>query len=376
MKRLILFSMMCLVAIASNAQGINGRVIDEQAQPMPFANVVLVCKADSAFIAGVVTKDDGTFSISTDKQDGLLKVSCIGYMTRYIDARTGIANPLELGDIRMQPDTQMLGEVTVKGHVPQFQMGSEGFVTNVTNTPLSQIGTADDVLRHVPGIIAKDGVYEVFGKGSPIIYINGRKMRNKKELEQLKSTDIKSIELITNPVAKYDATVGAIVKIETIRRAGDGFSIDTWGRWRQGRKAQESASLDMNYRHNGLDIFTSLWVSKGKYLQQSAITQEIQSDTLWQQKNEMQTDIVNHDYSIEGGFNYMLNEHHRFGMKYEMTLPSTTDEMTVLTSDVMANGHFYDKWQNMTNKQTKGIAGQKMNAYYLAHIAAKTHVTS
>ena len=146
----------------------------------------------------------------------------------------------------MRPNTQTLSEVVVKGHVPQFQMGSEGFVTNVTNTPLSQIGTADDVLKHVPGIIAKDGVYEVFGKGSPIIYINGRKMRNKKELEQLKSTDIKSVELITNPGAKYDATVGAIVKIQTVRRAGDGFSIDTWGRWRQGRKAQESASLDMN----------------------------------------------------------------------------------------------------------------------------------
>ena len=78
MKRLILFSMMCLVAIASTAQDISGRVIDEQAQSMPFANVVLVNCADSAFIAGAVTKDDGTFSINTDKQDGLLKVSSIG----------------------------------------------------------------------------------------------------------------------------------------------------------------------------------------------------------------------------------------------------------------------------------------------------------
>ena len=66
----------------------------------------------------------------------------------------------------------------------------------------------------------------------------------------------------------------------------------------------------------------------------------------------MQTDIVNREYSIEGGFNYMLNEHHSFGMKYDVTLPSTSDEMTVLTSDVMANGQFYDKWKNLTNKQT------------------------
>ena len=83
MKRLILFSMMCLVAIVSAAQDISGRVIDEQAQPMPFANVVLVNRADSAFIAGAVTKDDGSFSIATDKQDGLLKVSSIGYIIRY-----------------------------------------------------------------------------------------------------------------------------------------------------------------------------------------------------------------------------------------------------------------------------------------------------
>ena len=97
MKRLILFSMMSLVAIASTAQSISGRVIDEQAQPMPFANVVLVSRADSAFIAGAVTKDDGTFSLNTDKQDGLLKVSSIGYITKYIDARQG-----NVGDISTQ----------------------------------------------------------------------------------------------------------------------------------------------------------------------------------------------------------------------------------------------------------------------------------
>ena len=182
----ILASLTTIISMLAEAQGnITGRVIDEQPQPIPFANVVLLNRSDSAYIAGAVTKDDGSFSIATDKQDGLLKVSSVGYIIRYLDARQG-----NIGDIQMQPDTQMLGEVVVKGHVPQFQMGSEGFVTNVTNTPLSQIGTADDVLKHVPGIIAKDGVYEVFGKGSPIIYINGRKMRNKKELEQLKSTDI------------------------------------------------------------------------------------------------------------------------------------------------------------------------------------------
>ena len=98
MKRLVLFSVMCLVAIASTAQGISGRVIDEQSQPMPFANVVLVNRSDSAFVAGAVTKDDGTFTIETEKQDGLLKVTSVGYIIRYIDARQG-----NVGDIQCNP---------------------------------------------------------------------------------------------------------------------------------------------------------------------------------------------------------------------------------------------------------------------------------
>ena len=363
MKRLILFLMMCLVAIASTAQGISGRVIDEQSQPMPFVNVVLVNRADSSFITGAVTKDDGTFSIVNDRNVGLLKVTSVGYTIRYIDARQG-----NVGDIQMQPDTQTLGEVVVKGSRPQYQMGKEGLVTNVENTLLSQLGTASDVLKHVPGIIAKDNQYEVFGKGTPLIYINGRKMRNQKELEQLKSTDIKNIELITNPGAKYDATVGAVVKIQTVRKAGDGFSIDTWGRWQQSRKNKEAASLDMNYRNNGLDVFASLWASRGNYFQKSNMTQEVQTDTLWQQRNDLRTDIVSRDYSVETGFNYMLNEHHSLGAKYEYSFPTNSDETTTLTSDVTTDGAFYDKWENLTQKQTKGNAKHKLNAYYIGKV--------
>lgn len=342
---------------------LKGRLIDGQKQPIAYANISLLNPADSSLIGGGVSNENGDFVIPTEAYRVIVKCSFIGYKTVFRSCEVG-----DIGNITLQPETFTVKGVEVKGHVPQYQMGNEGFITNVQNTPLSQLGTADDVLKHVPGIISKDGTYEVFGKGSPIIYINGRPMRKKKELEQLKSTDIKSIELVTNPGAKYDATVGAIVKILTVRKAGDGFSIDTWTRWRQGHKAQESASLDMNYRHNGLDVFASLWASKGKYLQKAGLTQEVQGDTLWQQRNDMRSDIVNRDYSIEGGFNYLLNEQNTFGAKYEITLPTKVDETTTLTSDVTANGQFYDKWQNLTNKQTKGKASHKLNAYYVGKV--------
>ena len=342
---------------------LRGNLIDEQNQPVAYANIAVLNPADSTLLSGGVSNEAGQFVVPYDRPTILARISFIGYKTIY-----RLCSQEDMGTIRLQKDNYTLKNVVVKGHVPQYQMGSEGLVTNVENTPLSQLGTASDVLKHVPGIIAKDDQYEVFGKGTPLIYINGRKMRNLKELEQLKSTDIKNIELITNPGAKYDATVGAVVKIQTVRKAGDGFSIDTWGRWQQSRKAKEAASLDMNYRNNGLDVFASLWASKGNNLQSSNMTQEVQTDTLWQQTNDMRTDIVSRDYSIETGFNYMLNEHHSLGAKYEYTFPSTTDDLTTLTSDVTTNGAFYDKWENLTQKQTEGNASHKLNAYYIGKV--------
>lgn len=168
MRKSILIILGLLAVVMAKAQTISGRVIDEQAQPMAFANVVLLSRSDSAFVQGVVTKDDGTFSIQTDRQDGLLRVSSVGYIARYMDARQG-----SVGDIQMGPDTQMLSEVVVKGHTPAYRQTAEGIQTNVEGTVLGKLGTGEDVLAHVPGIVKKQDGFEVFGKGAPLIYING-----------------------------------------------------------------------------------------------------------------------------------------------------------------------------------------------------------
>lgn len=68
--------------------------------------------------------------------------------------------------------------------------------------------------------------FVVFGKGTPLIYINGRLVRDNTELEQLNSTDIKHVELLTTPGAQYDASVKSVIRIKTIKRQGDGFSFD------------------------------------------------------------------------------------------------------------------------------------------------------
>ena len=189
---------MCLVAIASTAQSISGRVTDEQTQPMPFANVVFLNRSDSAFIAGAVTKDDGTFSIATERNDGLLKVSSVGYIIRYIDARQG-----NVGDILMQPDTQMLGEVVVKAD--KVIKKSDG-MTVIPQKGLLKLSTDGfDVIYGImiPGLDVdrQRGIVTRLGQGVAV-YINGEKASNA-ELRNIKPSSIVRIDYIDIPSGKF-----------------------------------------------------------------------------------------------------------------------------------------------------------------------------
>ena len=343
----------------AQGQNIIGCIIDEQSKPMPFANVVLINRADSAFVSGAVTKDDGTFIINTDKQDGLLKVSSVGYVIRYVDAKQG-----NVGDIVMQPDTQMLREVTVKGSIPTHKLTAEGLQTNVENTILSKLGTANDVLAHIPGLQKNGDDYSVFGKGTPIFYINGRLVRNQRELDQLKSENIKSIVLVTSPGPRYDASVRAVVKIKTKLPQGEGFSFDNRLVYGQSENADLIEQLNINYRHRGLDAFGMLYFSSSEGFNRADIEQDIQADTIWHQSNTNDYNYRHKWLGGEAGLNYVINDENSIGFRYNIYQQLNTDEYDTFTSILTANGKPYDKLNNSSTFQNRATPMHSANVYY------------
>ena len=306
---------MCLVAIVSAAQDISGRVIDEQAQPMPFVNVVLVNRADSAFVAGAVTKDDGTFSIATERNDGLLKVSSIGYIIRYIDARQG-----NVGEILMQPDTQTLGEVVVKGERPQYKMTTGGMTVDIQNSLLKDVGTADDVLSMLPQVQGSDGNFTVFAKGSPEIYINNKKVQNARELKQLKSTDIKSVDVITSPGARYNAEVGAVIRIKTKKHQGDGISVEAYSQVKYNEKWTTYDDATVKYRTGGLEVFGNMMVNNGNHSEDNTITTDTRANG--NHVSVLQVCPNNFWYTMLGGqigASYDFNDDNSIGFSYNLS---------------------------------------------------------
>ena len=184
------------LSLNTYAQSMKGKVLDENDEPLAYANVMLQ-KADSSYISGTMTDTLGIFILEPHADAAMIQISFIGY-----EVYSATVSGTDFGTIRMVPDMEMLSKAVVKGYLPKTVIKGDAFVTPVENSVLAEAGSANDVLKKLPGVISKDGGYEVIGKGSPIIYINGRLLRDNAELEQLNSKEIKTVEVVQNPGAR------------------------------------------------------------------------------------------------------------------------------------------------------------------------------
>ena len=257
-----------------------------------------------------------------------------------------------------------LGEVVVKAHLPQYKKTHEGLLTNVAGTVLSKMGTAEDVLKHVPSIVKKKDGYEVVGKGTPIIYINGRKMQDISELDNIKSSDIKSVEVIQNPGATYDASVNAVIKIKTIKKKGEGFGFDTRSVYWYNKHDNTIQQVNMNYRHNGLNLFATYKFSDATWMQKASYEQTVHVDTLWQQHNNNEVTGRIESHRLISGFSYDFNANHSIGARYTLTSPGYSRSKDFFDSQVTADGKFYDYIKTGGLTVDKNNPSHQLNAYY------------
>ncbi len=336
-----------------------GKVIDENNEPFAFANVVLLNPGDSTYIAGATTGLDGSFSIDCSCQSPVVKFSYIGYETKYINA-----SGTSLGTVQLKPEATMLGEVVVKGTRPTFKLTTEGLKTDVDGTLLSRVGTANDVLQNLPGVQKKADGIEVFGKGAPVIYINGREMRNKSELDQLKSDDIESVELITNPGAKYKADVESVILIKTKRPQGEGFSFDAEANYYQGKNMDLATGINWNYRKGGMDVFGAVWYNDDRWENNDLIKFDVQADTTWLLDQHLRDKSHSQALYSSVGVNYVLGDNHSMGMRYDTKWYFKNKGHGTMIADVIADGQFYDHVENTADYHSTYNMPHTLNAYY------------
>ena len=305
MNKRTLITFLCFSAITPMmAQDIKGKIVDEKGEPLAFANVVLLNRQDSAFVKGVVSGEDGHFAIDSACNNGIIKVTSVGYKTAWKDCTGENA-----GVIKMVANSKVLGEVVVKSSLPKTILKNGGMTTTVAGSVLEKAGTMEHLLDRIPNVSAQNGNINVFGRGEPIIYINGRQMRDRSELDRLSSDNIKSVEVISNPGARYAASTKAVIRITTKKILGDGFGFDatTEGSYDEKKNAGGYARLNLYYRRNGLELGAYAYGSKQsspdeKDLQQMTYldkTLNQQDRTRWKNKTETFSSRLNASYQFD-----------------------------------------------------------------------------
>ena len=361
--KLVLVLLSALLSVATYAQTLTGKIIDQQNQPVPFANI-LALDADSVFISGNVSAEDGTFQVTATKQATLLKISYIGYQEQILP----IQNKTDMGIIQLQEEATALGEIVIKGSLPVTKIKGDAMVTSIENTVLSKVGSANDVLQKIPGVTKDDDAFNVFGKGEPLIYINGREVMNKEELERLNSDEIKNVELITNPGSKYDATVKAVIRIQTVKRKGDGFGIDLRSSYYQSQNTDSYNHWNINYRHNNWDIFVDGYYNyqNDEWGEDSETSNHVED--VWTQTNIIRDKGRESELNSTFGFNFMPKENHSLGVKYDITgYLDYKDDMNT-ESNVGLNGNYYDQLLNKSHSYYKNHLTHTLNGYYNGEI--------
>lgn len=343
---------------------LKGTLIDQDQQPIEFANIALYSLPDSVMITGAVSDEKGDFMLNDNGagiDNAFLEISFIGYETQTVPA-------INNQTVVMIAEAFTLNEVVIKGNLPKIRLKNDALVTTVQHSVLSKAGTANDVLKRLPSLTGDDGEFSVFGKGEAKIYINNREMRNVSELDILNSEDIKDVEIVNNPGARYDASVKAVIRINTVRKVGDGFGFDVRSSFWQSQKTHQTQQLNANYRKNGWDIFGTFKYNRSPFIQESKMTQNTYVDTLWTQTNTIDFEALKHTLTAVAGVNYEISLKHYMGIKYTHTAFPSSSRLSELNSTVYADGIFYDNWKSIEERRESHKPAHRLNTYYSGNI--------
>lgn len=356
----ILFTLLLLLVsiIASLAQTANplakvsGAVQDIQGKSIDYATVSLLRAKDSTIVSGTLTTEAGAYAFDHIKPDTyIVKVTEVGYETIFSSsfAVTDPAKTVMMPLLKMKATSNQLNAVTITAAKPLIEHLADKTVVNVAGSVLATGNTAMDVLERAPGVtVDKDDNISLKGKQGVTVMINDKlTYLSAAQLATLvRSTDagtIQSIELITNPSAKYDAAgnSGIInIKLKKNKTAGTNGTVSFTGG--VGTYLKQSEDFSINHKDGNLNIFGTF--SRGDIPQGRVID-----------INRVVTDSTGKStYFRQGSFMPSINHYnnYNFGADYDLSAKNTIG--------FAVNG--YVNYYNQRNNNTTNIYSNPNNA--------------
>ncbi len=267
MRRLIL-TFLVFVSINTFSQTIVGTVKDAT-ENIAFADVIIK-NSTNKIIAGATTDDNGKFSVKVKEGTYTIHISFLGYESW--SKQLIVTKNLNLGIITLNEDAETLDEVVVKTKKRVIQRKVDRLVFNVEKSIIASTGNGVDILKVSPRVQVQNGAIEIIGKGASRIMINGRISPLRGEelidfLSGLGANEIKSVEVITNPPAKYEAAGnGGLINIILKKGAQNSWKNTTSLTYNQNKYNYASLRNSFFLNENKISLTASINVTKGSFL--------------------------------------------------------------------------------------------------------------
>ena len=283
---LLLLILSSSFAIAQENIEITGKLVEkETSQPIPYATLVIKDKSTNKNITGVITDNSGNFIVTTTKPNFYVEISFMGFETKTITEFTVTNRKVNLGTIKLLPNSQALDEVVVTGEVSKTVFKLDKRVFNVGKDISSTGASALEVLNNVPSVnVNIEGDISLRGSSGVQILINGKPSvladQSSNALGTITADMIDSIEIITNPSAKYEASgtagiLNIILKKEEKKGWNGSVSVNT------GIPDNHSLGLSLNRRTENFNLFAQLGAGyrslpqESENINQNLITNEV-----------------------------------------------------------------------------------------------------
>jgi len=339
MRKVFLLLWGVLLSAILFGQQINGSIKDDQGKGINNATVSLLVAKDSSVSKLALTKTDGQFSFSDAKSGKyLITTSHVGYKPIYsavIDF-DGVSS-VTVAALQLEKISKEIAGVTVTSKKPMVEVKADRTILNVENTINAAGSDALELLRKSPGVtVDKDDNISLSGKNGVQVFIDGKPsplsgadLAN--YLKSMQSTQIESIELITNPSAKYEAAGNAgIINIRLKKNKAYGFNGSVNAGWAIATFPKYNSGVNINYRYKKINLFGSYNRNQNKNVSTLDLYRTTDSDSSFDQRSEGIG--KNRSNNFKTGVDFYANRFSTFGImvngnisenKYKNT--STTD---------------------------------------------------
>jgi iron complex outermembrane receptor protein len=372
---------------AQHEATVTGSVKTKAGKPIDYTSVSLLKAADSLLFRGTISNDTGSYTFD-HVPDGsyLLKASAVGYAAAFspVFKITAGADRQTIARLELLPVSSQLHEVTVTAGKPLIEHASDRTIVNVANSILAAGNSALDILQRAPGVsVDKDDNISLKGKQGVNVMIDDKPtyLSAAQLAALLRSTDgttIQSIELISNPSAKYDAAgnSGIInIRLKKNRKSGTNGTVVLGAGY--GHYYKDNESISMNHQEGKINVFGSFNRHDDQTAQNIDINKIITSGTTGNTYFKQHTFISGTGYnnSYRGGLDYNMTPKNTIGflisgyfnteadknndLNYIGNQPGTTDSFQNTLSDI--NQHYHNFAVNLNDKLAIDTSGQQLS---------------